>query len=386
MSEASPAISEAEFAYHKSRAEMCSFLSSIFPLGPDLEHRPNLGKNETYKKQLSHLISGIAAKDFADEDNSSLMQDLSGPEPQGQISLAINDIKFLQKWGVHYLPSYYNAHSRQICNSFKDPGPLRYGVDSPLFVECRDRLNSAFDNLPSPEPSSGRSYGGYSNSGGGYYAPVSMSRYRNASGVCFAGSTPVELGSGRTVHIRRLRRGVKVRTPTGIRKVAMVLKTAVQDETLCRVGNLLVTPWHPISLDGKAWHFPALLAEGTVRYTGSVYSVMLQRDGNSRSHALRVSGTWGVTLGHGLITGTDARAHHFFGDYNRVGKSLAQLGVDKFGIVQGSGVDRDSSSGLVRGFVPRPRRMSLASYSHNAVPAGSIVMRTTQHVGVDSVT
>jgi hypothetical protein len=69
-----------------------------------------------------------------------------------------------------------------------------------------------------------------------------------------------------------------------------------------------------------------------------------------------------------------------------VGKSLAQLGVDKFGIVQGSGVDRDSSSGLVRGFVPRPRRMSLASYSHNAVPAGSIVMRTTQHVGVDSVT
>lgn len=380
-------IFEFEVAYHESRAEICSFLSSVFPLGPDFEHRPNLGKSAQYKKLLAKLIADIPARHFTDEKNISLMQDLSGPEPQGQISLAINDTKFLQKWGVHYLPSYYNAHSRQICNSFKDPGPLQYGVDSPLFIKCRDLLNDAFDNLPPPEPTSTRSYGSYSSHAGSYYPPVSMSRYRNASGVCFAGSTPVELASGRMVHIRRLRRGMKVRTPTGIRKVAMVLKTPVQEETLCRVGTLLVTPWHPISLDGKAWDFPAFLAEGTVRYTGSVYSVMLQRDGNSRSHALRVAGTWGVTLGHGLVTGNDARAHHFFGDYNRVGKSLIQLGVDKFGVVEGKGVDRDDASGLVRGFkgVGEPRRMGPA-VEYSSVPLRSIVMRMAQDIGVvDSV-
>lgn len=377
-------MSDAEVAYHESRAEICSFLSTIFPLGPDFEHRPQLGKTTTYKKLLTKLIAEIPAKDFTDEKNISLMQDLSGPEPQGQISLAINDTKFLQKWGVHYLPSYYNAHSRQICNSFKDPGPLQYGTDSPLFIKCRDLLNDAFDNLPPPEPTSTRSYASYSHPGS-YSAPVSMSRYRNASGVCFAGSTPVELASGRMVHIRRLRRGTKVRTPTGIRKVAMVLKTPVQEETLCRVGALLVTPWHPISLDGKAWGFPAFLAEGTVRYTGSVYSVMLQRGGNSRSHAIRVAGTWGVTLGHGLMTGNDARAHHFFGNYNRVGKSLIQLGVDKFGVVEGKGVDRDDTSGLVRGFkgVGEPRRMGTGVES-SVVPLRSIVMRMAQDVGVDS--
>lgn len=375
-------MSSAEVAYHESRAEICNFLSSIFPLGTDAEHRPNLGRHDQYKKQLVKLISEIPAKDFDDEKNLSLMQDLSGPEPQGQISLAINDIKFLQKWGVHYLPSYCNAHSRQICNSFKDPGALQYGTDSPLFIACRDRLNDTFDNLPPPEPTARRSYGGYSNSAS-YYAPVNMSRYRNASGVCFAGSTPVELGSGRMVHIRRLRRGMKVRTPTGIRKVAMVLKTPVQEETLCRVGSLLVTPWHPISLDGKNWDFPAFLAEGSVRYTGSVYSVMLQRDSNSRSHALRVSGTWGVTLGHGLTTGNDARAHHFFGDYNRVGKSLIQLGVDKFGVVEGRGVDRDNTSGLVRGFKGAAQSRSM-DMDYSGVPLRSIVMRMAQHVGVDS--
>ncbi|KAG5950071.1 hypothetical protein E4U53_005509 [Claviceps sorghi] len=161
-------------------------------------------------------------------------------------------------------------------------------------------------------------------------------------------STPVELASGRMVPIRRLRRGVKVRTPTGVRKVAVVLRTAAQHERLCRVGGgLLVTPWHPVSLDdgGKTWDFPAMLTHETVRYTGYVYSVMLQ----TRRQL-------GVALGHGLTTGNDARAHGFPGDYSRVSKSLARLGTDKSGVVQTRGFARDgnTSGGLVCGLVCGP--------------------------------
>ncbi|KAG6007137.1 hypothetical protein E4U21_006321 [Claviceps maximensis] len=352
-------MSDAEVAYHESRAEICQFLSSMFPLGPDGEHRADLSKRETYyEKTLAELTAKLPAKDFRDAKNVSLMQDLNGPEPWGQISMAINKAAYFRKWGIHYLPSYINAHSRQICNSFKDPGPLQYGVDSPLFISCRDRLNDAFDNLPPPEPRNGPSSHART-----CYAPVNMRRYRDAAGVCFAGSTPVELASGRMVPIRLLRRGTKVRTPTGMRKVAVVLRTFVRGENLCRVGqgvgsgvgpgvgSMLVTPWHPISLDGgKTWKFPALVAHGAVRYTGCVYSVMLQRDGNARSHAVRVAGAWGVTLGHGITTGNDARAHRFLGDYDRVGKSLAQLGADNLGVVQAGGVTRDAS-GLVSGFM-----------------------------------
>ena len=91
-----------------------------------------------------------------------------------------------------------------------------------------------------------------------------------------------------------------------------------------------------------------------MRYTGSVYSVMLQRDRNSRAHSIRVGSVWGVTLGHGLTHGSDARAHAFFGDYNRVGKSLVGLGVDRSGVVEGRGVERDPQSGLVVGFRAKP--------------------------------
>ncbi|POR35818.1 Inter-alpha-trypsin inhibitor heavy chain H3, partial [Tolypocladium paradoxum] len=344
-------LPESEIAYHESRARICSHVSSWFPLGPDGEHRVIEDGEEGKKKELSQLISEIPARNFIDAQNQSLMEDLTGTEPKGQISLAINNDSYFNKWGVHYLPSFCNAHSRQICNSFKDPGPLQYGVNSPLFIACRDRLDNVFDNLPAPEPTpTYRSRSHHHSSSLGSAANFSMSKYRNANGVCFAGSTPVELSSGRMVPIRKLRRGMKVRTPAGSRKVALVLKTPVHGEILCRVGSLAVTPWHPLSLDGKFWTFPAHLAQGTLRYTGSVYSVMLQRDRSSRAHAMRVGGTWGVTLGHGLTRGRDTRAHAFFGDYNQVVKGLMGLGADVFGVVEGRGVVRDVKTGHVCGF------------------------------------
>ncbi|KAG5937103.1 hypothetical protein E4U59_004611, partial [Claviceps monticola] len=143
--QASKSLSTAELAYHESRAELCRFLSSLFPLGPDGEHHADLTKCESYKRTLAELVANIPAQHFRDAKNISLMQDLNGPSPHGQISLAINNTAHLYKWGIHYLPSYMNAHSRQICNSFKDPGPLQYGAESPLFISCRDILNNAFD-------------------------------------------------------------------------------------------------------------------------------------------------------------------------------------------------------------------------------------------------
>lgn len=348
-----PNISKAELAYHESRAQICKFLSTLFPLGSDDEHRaisPGHGKEST-KRDLAKLIADVPAQYFDDVRNKSLMEDLNGPEPKGQISLAIESNEFFSKWGKHFLPSYLNAHTRQICNSFKDSGPLQYGVDSPLFVACRTRLDNAFDSLPAPEPSRRRRSG----SSNTYSAPISMARYRNVSGVCFAGSTPVELASGKMVEIKRLKRGLKVKTPMGPRKVAIVLKTPVTNETLCRVGPLLVTPWHPISADGKEWNFPASTAERTVRYTGAVYSVLLEQDRNANAHAIKVAGSWGVTLGHGIVRGDDVRGHEFFGDYARVGKSLMQLPrARRNGVVVGQGVERCEETGLVKGFKMAP--------------------------------
>ncbi|OAQ96106.1 hypothetical protein LLEC1_07354 [Akanthomyces lecanii] len=356
--------SEERAAYHESRALICSFLSSLFPIEKQGEHKAvdSSTVNEV-TKELATLIEKLPSRNYSDPFNKSLLQDLAGEEPEGQISIALNEDKgFFQRWGQHYLPSLLNAHTRQVCNSFKDPGPLQYGKDSPLFIACRDRMDEAFDSLPPPEPSRqqhiARRHGMLSRSGGGGSAiassgrHISMSSYRNSRGVCFAGSTLVQLASGRDIEMRRVRRGMKLQTPLGSRKVAAVLRTPVKDETLCRMGAVLVTPWHPISLDGKAWTFPAYSADKAVRYTGSIYSIMLQRDRSADAHALRLNaghghGLWGVTLGHGVASGGDVRAHVFFGDYNAVGKSLLGLNVGLRGEFIGSGVGRDSHNGLV---------------------------------------
>ncbi|KAF9768332.1 hypothetical protein IL306_014400 [Fusarium sp. DS 682] len=336
-----------EIAYHESRSLICNFIATMFPIQADGEHGITRGmKNK--REDLRTWIDTLPAKNFDDEKNQSLMKDVSADEPQGQVSMAIESKEYFQRWGCHFLPSLLNAHTRQVCNSFKDPGPLQYGTDSPLFISCRDALDQIFDNLPAPEPSRHvQARGGRS---GSSFTPVSMSSYRNSSGVCFSGSTDVALASGRTVQIRKLRRGMKVRTPRGSRRVAMVLKTPVGQEILCRVGKVLVTPWHPISSDGKRWNFPANEAEGVVMYTGCIYSVLLERDASSSAHAIRVGDMWGVTLGHGLTTGSDVRAHTFFGDYNAVGKGLLGLPRRANGIVIGGGVERDEEIGLVTRF------------------------------------
>jgi hypothetical protein len=375
-------IPDAELAYHDSRSKLCHFLSNLFPIGALGEHSPipiaAYGKTE----ELEELIQTLPAKDYSDKLNVSLMDDLAGQDPRGQVSLAVRRLDYFEKWGKHYLPSLLNAYTRQACNSFKDAGPLQFGSDSPLFKSCRDRLDDLFDNLPAPEPSIDRNfYGGGGRSHGSSSsmssfvipsAPISMKRWHNASGVCFAGSTLIELASGRKIEIKRLRRGMKVRTPMGSRKIAAVLKTPVQSETLCKVGSIFVTPWHPISRDGKAWTFPAYLAEKAVRYSGSIYSIMLQRDRNPDAHAIQLDGVWGVTLGHGLVNRGDARAHAFFGDYELVGKSLMRLAVGLRGEFIGCGVQRDMSSGLVCGFKPDESRARVLTWR----PAPAARMKT----------
>lgn len=344
-------LPDAEIAYHESRSRVCAFLSSIFPIGSNGNHdKIRTDQAPAKAAELDSLIAELPAQRHTEDPrNKSLIEDLAGEDPHGQVSLALGSEDYFQRWGVHYLPSLLNAHVRQACNSFKDPGPLQYGVDSPLFVQCRDTLDNAFDNLPPPTPS--LPLARLPSGAGGGPQVVKVSKYHNPYGVCFAGSTPVELASGRKVAIRKLRRGVKVRTPAGPRKVAAVLKTPVGAETLCRVGgDVLVTPWHPMSGDGKAWVFPAAVAERAVWYTGFIYSVMLQRDADGRAHGMRVGRFWGVTLGHGVASGADVRAHPFFGDWHRVAKELMGLGIERNGVVKGRGIERDAKTGLVVGF------------------------------------
>ncbi len=342
-------------AYHESRARICSFLSDVCPSGY-LGRRVAIFKDrsEQFNNKLAALIEHLPSRGYPDPLNTSLMQDLTGEEPAGQISIALRGEDNFRDWGQHYLLSYLNDHARQV-RIVKDPGPLSSFLDS----RC-DTLTDTFVSLPAPKRSRLTQTAAVRGLHGGAFRvspdPGLMSSYigpKPIGGLCFAGSTLVRLASGGDIEIQKVRRGLKLRTPVGSRTVAAVLRTPVVREELCRVGGVLVTPWHPVARNGKVWAFPNDDCDERGRFTGDVYSIMLQPDEDPDAHALWLDRgrLWGVTLGHGVTAGDrDVRAHSFFGDYEAVIRSLWGLPKGKRGEFEGSGVRRDARTDLVCAF------------------------------------
>ncbi|KAI8955319.1 U-box domain-containing protein [Xylaria longipes] len=326
-------------AYHQSRSMICSLLSSFFELAPrSFEYKKLSWKHiGYYRRQLENVFNTIPARNYKDQHNVSLMEDLTG-----QIRQALSLQYYFMRWSGHFFLSLWNAHAKQLCNSFKDPGPLMYN-NNPLFIKCRDLLDMAFDDIPPP-------------------VPVVINKWNRPADPCFAASSRVLLASGYEVPVCTLKQGMMVHTPVGPHRVQAVLKTAVRESVMSRVGNLIVTPWHPINADPsrvynrRVWDFPANVTERTTTYSGIICSVLLEPHGDLDAHAIRVGDVWGVTLGHGVLDGSDVRAHPFFGDHNAVSKDLAGLGPGEDGVYWSAGTRKDADTGLVCGFecLPSP--------------------------------
>ncbi|KAF2418041.1 U-box domain-containing protein [Tothia fuscella] len=337
--------------YHEYRSHICNFLSSLAPLNnKNGEHEPmGVAQLPPKREELRALIDKFKRLNPRDELNISLGEDLYGTEPCGQISLAISTDAFYGRWGKHYLLSLHNAYAKQICNSFKDSGPLQFGKDSPLFISCRDRLDQAFDSLPPPKPSAVVK----DEHGTVVKRRVNMSSYHNRSNPCFAGSCGVKLESGKTIPVADVRPGISVWTPAGSRKVVEVVATNVEGEDMCIIGNtLIVTNWHPIRFNSQ-WVFPAQIALKKTRYFGSIYSLLLGKDNCVDAHSLEVGGFLAVTLGHGMtdMESGDVRSHTFLGDYDKVLGSIRKLPQLRDGIRESMGMDRRIRTGLVCEFL-----------------------------------
>ena len=200
----------------------------------------------------------------------------------------------------------------------------------------------------------------------------SMSSYNSPVGPCFAGECQVMLEGGKKVALQELKRGMRVVTPKGTRRVGAVVRTVIESERLmmCRIGELRVTPWHPVRIGGK-WVFPANVVEAQLEECDAIYSVLLEADADVDAHAFEVEGVTAVTLGHGLVAskGGDARAHPFFGSYTKVLDGLKELagfeGED--GVTHCVGVHRDSAD-LICGFAkPAANATSLEVFSHTLI-------------------
>lgn len=420
-------IPQTVMAYHISRHDLCAFLTSLSTKSHQNEHVALPAGTVTKRQaELTELISTIESRIPVSSANATNLKDLtalledlklSNNDTQtihgnGQISLALQttmpkldlDVHnptrnptsspgnsslptyqrspmcttsgssrqpFYTRWGQHYLPSILHAHAYQLAMTFKDPGPLRYGVNSPLFIKCRDDLDNAFDRLPTPKPSLMRGTVGRGGAGagagagvggpGGTVRPVQISRYNRVDNPCFSGECLVRYADGTYEYrVNEIRAGDILWTTAGGRMVTGVVVTRVESQEMVGVesahatgnaslegvegGKLWVTPWHPVFVGGR-WVFPAEL-EGTERNTisgGEVYSFIMEKDDDERAHTVEIGGIICVTLGHGLtgIGTDDVRTHPFFGDYDVVERNLERLKKD--------GCGRRISGGIVKG-------------------------------------
>ena len=360
LTKVSTKLPQAISDYHVFRSQLCAFLAAFFPVQENGEHSALSDSKNSFdfehaRSQMDGLVMRIKSSAHTNDANiKSLLSELVGDEPAGQVAKAVSTtgkVNFYQKWGRHYLPSLLHAHARQVCNSFKDPGPLRYGIDSPLFIKCRDEMDGAFENLPPPKPTrpparkADGSYIPHKNVG-------SMARYHSSANPCFDGVCEIRMGDDTDLAIRKLAPGMEVWTPKGARNVVAIMRTAAKPkgrDELCRVGDLWVTPYHPISIDGK-WVFPADVAVDSKLCRTSVYSVLLAPSGEPDAHAIQVGGQLCTALGHGSLRGSDARAHAFFGSYAKVVRSLMKLTRNEDGHLVSVGVERNARTGLVCGF------------------------------------
>jgi hypothetical protein len=245
-----------------------------------------------------------------------LIKDIKPPgeDDEGQVHMAP---KYWFTWGKHYLRAYLKAQETQTCMNFRDPGLQIYG--GPMFHEHQETGNTFFCDLPPLEPT-GQSY--ISPAAAATIAaagPVSMaSTFLNAGSGCFAPHCQVLMADGKKKAIDSIKKGDLVWTSDGPASVLLhvTLGSYNNIRQMCRIGNLLITPWHPVH-DSSRWIFPEDIVPSEECTMPTVYNLVL-----SHGNIINVEDILSVTLGHEYTE--DVLKHEFFGSRKRILEALSK--------------------------------------------------------------
>lgn len=265
-------------------------------------------KNRDYQLAQDTMKSGIR-----NPVSSNIVDDMLD---QGVQAVSEN---YFGKWGYKYILSLIGAHLNFRCNNFKDH-VQDYGGEP--FKALRVQCESVFLSIPPPKPT---------HKSRNVLDHQSFSSYHNADGGCMIEGSMVEMYDGSSKPIESLKKHDLVKTPFGVSSVLCLVSSAF-DGTICRVGHLGITPWHPIRVGG-VWAFPTTNHK-TEQYDGNVYNLFL-----STGHIAVIDNIECVTLAHNYHD--PVVRHEYFGtnrvkdDFSRlVGWNTGLVSVNPFGFVR----------------------------------------------------
>jgi len=342
----SPADGDAaDELYHSKRAQ---FVNDAF----------NISFNPFENTICNTFLNATEQSAAGNSNLIALYQDM-----KGQATEAIAEDTNFKSWGKHFLLSLSTAHLHQFCNNFKDPGVQVYGTGR-LFSSLQDSLDDIFEKIP-PPVSDGTT--------------VKMSKvFNNRNAVCVHGKTIVTVTSASPhkidgsssssaishISIRNVQKGDLVLTANGsYAKVDCLVETVADNKMqqppfeLIKVGQLCVTPYHPVKLnEHSGWQFPIQISHSKWmlpdddQYTtaNAVYNLVLER--GHRHKAVIMDGIESITLGHG-ITNDATLQHSYFG----TDKVVSDLEILEDGIgwkaghivLRENNVKRDPLSGCI---------------------------------------
>lgn len=327
------------------------------------ETRVNFAKNISEVASINHysdknahaFVANAEATD--DPAYAALCEDMNG-----QATTAVSQSSYFTTWGKHYLKSLGCAHLHQFCNNFKDPGVQVYGMGD-LFQSLQEDLDDIFEKVPPPKPS--RISRRRTNTGVAANKPVSMAKtFNNRKAICVHGKTMLKVKSSvasngvSSLPISDIRKGDEVLTSSGgFVRVECLVQTDSDTSTpfdLVKIGNLRVTPYHPINIGGT-WEFPINTKEGQLVSSSdvgnsafSVYNLVLEE--GKRHNSVVMDGIETITLGHGIMNNKVLK-HDYFG----TDKIITDLSNVKSGwesghiILTEKDVQRNAASGDING-------------------------------------
>ncbi len=305
-----------------------------------VESTNNIGQVNGIVKQFYDDISVTAGLIMAQSDTEKIqgfLQDYYSSQTHngGQIEYAFSRSDWFSKWGKHFLRSIMNAYLNQQCNNFKDPGVQHFAGN--LFNSIREIADDAFCMLPAPKPSrKSYSYGNQYSSGSRTTTagPTNMSAYYDRSGGCFDGDGYVtmynEILGDYYEQVKLLKPGQTVRTIINGQLTTTTIRCIVKSKVpngvmqMCNIGNMLITPWHPVLVG--SWAFPINLVESKPVQINYIYNIVLES-----GHVLFINACPVVTLGHNF-TG-QVVAHPYYGSQQII-QDLSQMDGWNEGFIQ----------------------------------------------------
>ena len=147
----------------------------------------------------------------------------------------------------------------------------------------------------------------------------SMSTYYCQSDPCFDGEDIVNMDNCTTKLMKELKAGDIIQTTDNSNgKIKCIVKTRCQNNTtkMVKINDLLITPWHPIFLNGK-WEFPSNINTEFDHTCEYVYNIVLET-----GYSIIVNNIQCATLGHCLKG--DVIEHPYFGT-NKIIDDLKQM-------------------------------------------------------------